>query len=210
LARSCARPFSEPMVPMEPRAGPAGNSRSVLAQKLAGFLVDEMKPGAGQTEDGNIRIGPVLRGGRRKPMLNVRAQPWTFEQDMSAHGREICRSSRAGSLPYVCVVGGPGGRKDAAFAWVSMPRNATTALLGFGYENTVVLRNPQGASKALWWLSPGLLFIPNQFVPAGGRLRGGPFIFARRRTRVCSREVAGQCGPGSYFFTGRSRSSRRC
>jgi hypothetical protein len=138
-----------------------------------------MKPGAGQADDGNIRIGPVLRGGRRKPMLYVGAQPWTFEKDMSAHGREICRASRAGSLPYVCVVGGldgarwPAGWRRSFWEHAALWSQDTPRVR---YENTVVLRNPQGASKVLWWLSPGLLFIPNQFVPAGGRLQGGPFI----------------------------------
>src|SRR5207302_8569787 len=46
-----------------------------------------MKPGAGEADDGHIGIGTglVLRRGRRKPMLYVRAQPWTSEKDMSAH-----------------------------------------------------------------------------------------------------------------------------
>ena len=47
--------------------------------------MDEMKPGAGEADDGHIRIGLVLRWGLRKPMLHVRAQPWAFEKDMPAH-----------------------------------------------------------------------------------------------------------------------------
>ena len=65
----------------------AGFAASVLAEEFSGFLVNEMKPGAGETDDGHIGIGTglVLRRGRRKPMLYVRAQPWTSEKDMSAH-----------------------------------------------------------------------------------------------------------------------------
>ena len=61
--------------------------QSLVAQEPAGFLVNEMKPGAGETDDGHIGIGTglVLRRGRRKPMLYVRAQPWTSEKDRSAH-----------------------------------------------------------------------------------------------------------------------------
>jgi len=62
---------------------------SLLAQELAGFLVDEMKPGAGEADDAHMRVGLVLRRGRRKPMLHVGTQPWTFEKDMSAHGRNM-------------------------------------------------------------------------------------------------------------------------
>ena len=59
---------------------------SVLAEELPGFLVDEMKPGAGKANDGHIGIGIglVLRRGLGKPMLHVRAQPWAFEKDPSA------------------------------------------------------------------------------------------------------------------------------
>lgn len=47
--------------------------------------MDEMKPGAGETDDGPVRVGAVLRRGRRKPMLYVGAQPWAFEKNMTAH-----------------------------------------------------------------------------------------------------------------------------
>jgi len=79
-------------------------SGSLVAQEFPGFLVDEMKPGAGETDDGPVRIGLVLRRGRRKPMLHVGAQPRAFEKDMSAHGRNM-PSLRAESLPYGYVVG---------------------------------------------------------------------------------------------------------
>jgi hypothetical protein len=67
---------------------------SVLAKEFSGFLVDEMEPGAGETDDGHIRIGLVLRRGLRKPMLHVGAQPWAFEKNMSAHSREYAEPSR--------------------------------------------------------------------------------------------------------------------
>jgi hypothetical protein len=67
---------------------------SLVAEEFSGFLVDEMKPRAGETDDGQIGIGTggigtgLVRRGRRKPMLHVGAQPWTFEKDMSAHTPE--------------------------------------------------------------------------------------------------------------------------
>ena len=69
---------------------------SVLAEELPGFLVDEMKPGAGKANDGHIGIGIglVLRRGLGKPMLHVRAQPWAFEKDMSAHRRNMQKPPR--------------------------------------------------------------------------------------------------------------------
>ena len=82
------------------------SSASFLAQEFSGFLVDEMKPGAGEADDGHIGIrtggigtggigtGLVLRRGRRKPMLYVGAQPWTFEKDMSAHTRKYAEPAR--------------------------------------------------------------------------------------------------------------------
>jgi len=86
-------------------------SASLVAQESSGFLVDEMKPGAGEADDGHIGIGTggigtgvVLRRGRRKPMLYVGAQPWAFEKDVSAHPRNM-PSLRAGSLPYGYVAG---------------------------------------------------------------------------------------------------------
>ena len=81
------------------------SSALFLAQEFSGFPVDEMKPGAGEADDGHIGMGTggigtglVLRRGRRKPMLYVGAQPWTFEKDMSAHGRGICRTCAPGHL----------------------------------------------------------------------------------------------------------------
>ena len=77
------------------------SSASFLAQEFSGFLVDEMKPGAGEADDGHIGIrtggigtGLVLRRRRRKPMLYVGAQPWTFEKDMSAHTRKYAEPAR--------------------------------------------------------------------------------------------------------------------
>jgi len=53
------------------------------------LLVDEMKPGAGEADDGRIGIGTGLAGwGLRKPMLHVRAQLRASEKDVSAHGRK--------------------------------------------------------------------------------------------------------------------------
>ncbi len=80
---------------------PSYRSASFLAQEFSGFLVDEMKPGAGEADDGHIGIGTagigtglVLWRGRRKPMLYVGAQPWTFEKDMSAHRAEYAELAR--------------------------------------------------------------------------------------------------------------------
>jgi hypothetical protein len=74
---------------------------SVLTEEFSGFLVDEMKPGAGEADDGHIRIGLVLRRGLRKPMLYVRAQPWAFEKDMPAHRREYAKPG--GRVTSVCL-----------------------------------------------------------------------------------------------------------
>ena len=62
-----------------------------------------MKPGAGETDDGRIEIGTglVLRRGLRKPMLHVRAQPWAFEKNMSAHRRNM--PSLRGRVTSVCL-----------------------------------------------------------------------------------------------------------
>ena len=62
-----------------------GRAMSVLAEKLPGFLVDEMKPGAGEADDRHIGVRLVLRGGFRKPMLNIRAQLRAFEKDVTTH-----------------------------------------------------------------------------------------------------------------------------
>jgi hypothetical protein len=84
---------------------------SVLAEKLVGFLVDQMKPGAGEADDGRIGIGIglVRRGGVRKPMLHVRAQPRAFEKDVAAHSREYAKPVRP--VTSVCLrswgLGGP-------------------------------------------------------------------------------------------------------
>jgi hypothetical protein len=53
---------------------------SFLAEQLAGLLVDEMKPGAGEADDRHIGVRLVLRRGFRKPMLNVGAQLRAFER----------------------------------------------------------------------------------------------------------------------------------
>jgi hypothetical protein len=90
-------------------AGTRPLAASVLAEKLPGFLVDEMKPGAGETDDGRIGIGiGLVWRGVREPMLHIRAQPGAFEKDMSAH-RGNMQNLCGRSLPYVCVVGGLGG-----------------------------------------------------------------------------------------------------
>ena len=63
--------------------------------------MDEMKPGAGETDDGHIGIGTVLRRGLRKPMLHVRAQPGALEKDMSAHRRKYAEPARR--VTSVCL-----------------------------------------------------------------------------------------------------------
>ena len=72
---------------------------SVLAEEFSGFLVDEMKPGAGEANDGRIGIGTrfVLRRRLRKPMLHVRAQPRAF----AAHRRNM--PSLRGRVTSVCL-----------------------------------------------------------------------------------------------------------
>ena len=53
------------------------------------MLVDEMKPGAGEADDGRIDTGTgFIRRGLRKPMLHIRAELRAFEKDVSAHRRE--------------------------------------------------------------------------------------------------------------------------
>jgi len=45
------------------RAGPEAWTRlaaSVLAEEFSGFLVDEMKPGTGEADDGHMGIGTGL------------------------------------------------------------------------------------------------------------------------------------------------------
>jgi hypothetical protein len=76
-------------------------SASLVAEEFSGFLVDEMKPGAGEADDGHIGMGTggigtglVLRRDRWKPMLHVGAQPWTFEENMSAHPRKYAELAR--------------------------------------------------------------------------------------------------------------------
>jgi hypothetical protein len=78
------------------KAGELPISASLLAQEFSGFPVDEMKPGAGETDDGHVGIGTalVLRRRRRQPVLDVRAQMRTFEKDMPAHKREYAELMR--------------------------------------------------------------------------------------------------------------------
>jgi hypothetical protein len=82
-----------------------------------------MKPGAGETDDGHIGIGTggtgaglVLRRGRRKPMLYVGAQPWTFEKDMSAHAREYAGLARRIISVWLRSWGLGGSEKHPNFA----------------------------------------------------------------------------------------------
>ena len=93
--RAASRPNTTPAQVAELSAGVS------LAQEFPGFLVDEMKPGAGEADDGPVRIGLVIRRGLRKPMLHVHAQPWTFEKDMSAHRREYAELARR--VTSVCL-----------------------------------------------------------------------------------------------------------
>jgi len=104
--RAASRPDQTPAQEAELSVGVS------LAQEFPGFLVDEMKPGAGEADRGHIGIGIglVLRRGRRKPMLYVRAQPRAFEKDMSAH-KPKKQNFRGGSPPYGCVVPAPGEGK---------------------------------------------------------------------------------------------------
>ena len=81
-ARPCSRAVTRPV------------AASALTEEFPGFLVDEMQPGAGETDDGRIGIGLVLRRGLRKPMLYVRAQPWAFEKDVPAHKRKYAELAR--------------------------------------------------------------------------------------------------------------------
>jgi hypothetical protein len=76
----------------------AGFVASLLAEEFSGFLVDEMKPGAGEADDGHMGIGTglVLWRGRREPMLHVGAQRRAFEKDMSAHTPEYAEPPRPG------------------------------------------------------------------------------------------------------------------
>jgi len=57
---------------------------SVLSEELAGFLVDEMQPRAGEADHRDIGIGLVLRRGRRKPMLHRGAQARAFEENVTS------------------------------------------------------------------------------------------------------------------------------
>ena len=111
--------------------------RSVLAEEFAGFLVDEMKPGAGEADDGRIGIGTgLVRRGLRKPMLYVRAQPRTFEKDMSAHSREYAKLVRR--VTSVCLRSwgpwrarkGPQLLRPGPLAWKTPP-NRGGFCLGF-------------------------------------------------------------------------------
>jgi hypothetical protein len=114
--RTAAESVPEELYKSELKVGPvSGQARdrlraSIFAQKLPGFLVDEMKPGAGETDDGRIGIGiGLVWRGVREPMLHIRAQPRAFEKDMSPH-RGNMQNLCGRSPPYVCVVGGLGGR----------------------------------------------------------------------------------------------------
>ena len=84
--------------------------------------MDEMKPGAGEADDGRIGIGiGLVRRGVRKPMLHIRAQPRAFEKDMSAHRRDYAKPMRGRSPPYVCVAGGLGGPERPSIASPGTP-----------------------------------------------------------------------------------------
>jgi hypothetical protein len=80
---------------------PSHRLLSLVAEEFSGFLVDEVKPGAGETDDGHIGIALVLRWGLRKPMLHVRAQPGALEKDMSAHRRKYAEPARR--VTSVCL-----------------------------------------------------------------------------------------------------------
>jgi hypothetical protein len=67
-----------------------------------GFLVDEMKPCAGETADGHKRnwARPPARSSEGWAFV----QPWTSEKDMSAHSGNMPKV-RGGSPSHVCAVG---------------------------------------------------------------------------------------------------------
>jgi len=74
---------------------------SILAEQLAGFLVDEVQPRAGEADQRGIGIRLVLARNVRQPMLHVGAQPRAFEKDMSTHLRDMRRRSLA--VTSVCL-----------------------------------------------------------------------------------------------------------
>ena len=82
------------------------------------MLVDEMKPGAGEADDGRVGIGTgLVRRGLRKPMLHIRAQLRAFEKDVAAHRREYAELAR--QVTSVCLRrcrGRPGVRELEAAA----------------------------------------------------------------------------------------------
>jgi hypothetical protein len=119
-------PFRRNSIKVNLKRGPVSGqartrlSASVLAEEFAGFLVDEMKPGAGEADDGRIGIGiGVVRRGLRKPMLHVRAQQRAFEKDMSAHGWEYAELARR--VTSVCLRSW--GPKSTQFAPPGDPRH---------------------------------------------------------------------------------------
>ena len=71
-------------------------------REVSRFLVDEMKPGAGEADDGHIGIG-IGFAPARSPEANaaLRAQPRAFENYMPAHRREYAELARR--VTSVCL-----------------------------------------------------------------------------------------------------------
>ena len=87
------------------RAGTLARAASRLAEQFAGFLVDEMQPGAGEADHRLIGIRLVRGRDFWQPVLHGGAQPRAFVKDMPAH-RSIMRGRRPRSPPYSSLVGG--------------------------------------------------------------------------------------------------------
>ena len=76
---------------------------SLFAEQFAAILVNEMQPGAGETDERLIGIRVVGWRDFRQPMLHGGAEARACEKDVSTHF-SIMRRPPVGSLPYVCVV----------------------------------------------------------------------------------------------------------
>lgn len=135
------------------QAGTLPVAASVLTEEFSGFLVDEMKPGAGEADDGHIGIGFVLRRGLRKPMLYVRAQPWAFEKDMPAHKQKYAELARRVTSVWLRSWRVPAGEKcrrpptEAALLldglWRLKPRRGQPLVdMGGGFQLAYLLEQP--------------------------------------------------------------------
>ena len=176
------------------RAGTLPVAASVLAEEFSGFLVDEMKPGAGEADDGRIGIGTgLVRRGLRKPMLHVRAQPWAFEKDMPAHRREYAELARRVTSVCLRSWGCPGrkfphGRREA-IAGDSSAELATTRLPA---QHPLRRKRPPAEAASLFlWLS----FIGLSVICSGvwGRCRCRCAYIASMPRRIFSSPWTNRC-----------------